>query len=196
VEWRFRKPVSESVRLWAIIAVTGCAGVILSVTSVYAFLRPAKVWIKLYVSLLLVVMAVASMIHAGKKRPYRPRRMMLFGALAGFNKGIGGGGYGPVVTVGGMISGVPVKTMMAITALSEGTVCVVSIGVWLALLSTGTVIDFILLPSMILGSMIAAVLAPYAVKVLPEKVMKWFVPSYSFILALYCLWKVMKDLLL
>ncbi|RLB39769.1 MAG: sulfite exporter TauE/SafE family protein, partial [Deltaproteobacteria bacterium] len=45
----------------------------------------------------------------------------------GFNKGVGGGGYGPVVTVGGILSGVPVKSMLAVTAVSEGTVCVFSI---------------------------------------------------------------------
>lgn len=39
-----------------------------------------------------------------------------------YSKGVGGGGYGPVVTVGGVISGVPVKSMLAVTAISEGTV--------------------------------------------------------------------------
>ena len=38
------------------------------------------------------------------------QRMIFWGGLAAFNKGIGGGGYGPVVTIGGILSGIPVKT--------------------------------------------------------------------------------------
>jgi len=147
------------------------------------------------VAFLLVGMGVISLLGARRERGYRPRRMFFFGALAGFNKGIGGGGYGPVVTVGGLLSGVPVKSMMAVTALSEGSVCICSIIVWLAMLSQGMVIDFILLPSMLLGSVIAAVAAPYATRVLPEKTWKLLVPVYCCILAAYCLYKIVPQIL-
>jgi len=116
--------------------------------------------------------------------------MFFFGALSGFNKGIGGGGYGPVVTIGGILSGVPVKTMMAVTALSEGTVCVFSIVVWYFVQRSGVVITFGLLPSMMLGSMISAILAPYAVKVIHARFWKWFVPAYSCVLAAYSVIKL------
>ena len=121
--------------------------------------------------------------------------MVLFGALAGFNKGVGGGGYGPVITIGGLLAGVPVKSMMAVTAISEGTVCVFSIIVWSVLLTNGVIIDYILLPSMLLGSMIAAIAAPYATRVFPEKAWKWIVPAYCCILAGYCFWKVLPDVI-
>ncbi len=191
VRWRI-KPLSETLRLWLIISVSGCIAVIVSVTSVYGIFKLAEKWIRLYVALLLVVMGLVSLFHSRKQREYSPRRMVFFGALAGFNKGIGGGGYGPVVTIGGLLSGIPVKSMMAITALSEGTVCLVSVIVWFALLETGTPVDFILLPSMMLGSMFAAVAAPYAVKIVPEKFWKWFVPAYSCILAVYTLTKALR----
>lgn len=192
VRWKF-KPISETIKLWIIISSIGCLAVAFSITSVYAVLNLAKVWIKLYVAILLVFMGFASLMGAKREWPYRPRKMFFFGALAGFNKGVGGGGYGPVVTVGGVLSGVPVKSMMAVTAISEGTVCVCSIIVWLALLTSGVVIDYVLLPSMLLGSMIAAIVAPYATRVFPEKVWRWVVPAYCCVLAAYCFWKVIPD---
>ncbi len=194
VEWRM-KPVSESVRLSLIITISGCFAIILSVSAVYGFFKLSQQWIKLYVALLLVMMGVVSLFHSGKRREYQPGKMIFFGALAGFNKGIGGGGYGPVVTIGGVLSGVPVKTMMAITALSEGSVCVVSLIVWFSLMASGTVLDFALFPSMMLGSLFAVVAAPYAVKVLPRKVLSWCIPAYSCILAAYMLIKVIGNLL-
>jgi len=192
VEWRLR-PMSETVRLWLIISVIGCAAVAFSITAVYAMLKVAKVWISLYVAVLLVGMGVVSLVALRRRPEYRPRKMLFFGALAGFNKGIGGGGYGPVVTVGGLLSGVPVKSMMAVTAFSEGTVCVFSILVWIAMLATGTAIDFILLPSMLLGSMIAAVVAPYATRVFPERAWRLFVPVYCCVLAAYTFWKIVPQ---
>jgi len=194
VQWRFRKPISEPVRLCIFIAVAGCAAAVFSITSIYAVLKPAGNFIKIYVSVLLILMAVISLINFRKDREYRPSRMIFFGALAGFNKGIGGGGYGPVVTVGGLLSGVPVKNMMAVTSLSEGSVCLFSIGTWFFLMNRGTILDFTLLPSMLLGSLVSVVAAPYLVKIISERVLKFFVPVYCFALAAYGLGKVLLSL--
>lgn len=111
--------------------------------------------------------------------------------IAGFNKGIAGGGYGPVVTIGGLLSGAPAKTMMAITGFSEGLVCIVSILVWLFWLNHGVVIDFILLPSMILGSILSVIAAPYAPRVLPQVTWRTIVPDYCCIIAVVCFWKLL-----
>jgi uncharacterized membrane protein YfcA len=194
VEWRFR-PMSETVRLWLIMAGVGCLAVALSITTVYGIFRIARVWISLYVAILLVVMGVVSLVGIRSNRAYRPRFMFAFGSLAAFNKGVGGGGYGPVVTVGGLLSGVPVKSMLAVTSVAEGTVCVASIVVWLVMLTQGVVIDFLLLPSMLLGSMIAAVGAPYATRVLPERLWRFVVPAYCCVLATFCFWKIAPQIL-
>ena len=61
VQWKF-KPMSETIKLWLIIAGIGCLAVAFSITSVYVVLKLAKVWIKLYVAMLLVVMGVTSLI--------------------------------------------------------------------------------------------------------------------------------------
>ena len=193
IEWSL-KPMSETTRLWLILAITGSLAVVFSITSIYGILKLGKFWIKLYVAILLLGMGGISLLHSRRIKAYHPRKMYFYGALAGFNKGIGGGGYGPVVTVGGLLSGVPAKSMLAVTALSEGTVCVVSIIVWFALLKNGVNIDFVLLPSMMLGSILAVVFAPYLVRVLPEKLWKNVVPIYCCLIGGYSLYKVLVAL--
>ncbi len=194
VEWKL-KPMSETIKLWLIIALVGCAAVAFSITAVYAYFRLAKIWIKLYVAVLLVMMGVISLWQATKDRPYRPKKMFVFAALAGFNKGIGGGGYGPVVTVGGLISGVPVKSMLAVTAISEGTVSTFAILVWLALMTGGVTLDYILLPSMMLATVFSAIAAPYATRVFPEKLWKFVVPMYCCIVSVICFWKIIPGVI-
>lgn len=195
VEWKL-KPMSETIKLWLIISITGCAAVAFSVTAVYGVFKVAKVWISLYVAVLLVMMGAISLYQTfAKDRPYRPKMMFGFAALAGFNKGVGGGGYGPVVTVGGLISGVPVKSMMAVTAISEGTVSTFSVLVWLALLTSGITIDYLLLPSMMLATMVTAVLAPWATRAFPEKLWRYVVPIYCLVLATYSFYKIVPDVM-
>ena len=189
VEWKF-KPMSETVKLWFIIGVVGCIAVSISIVGIYKILHVDKVWIKLYVAVLLVVMGGASIFQGTKEREYKPRRMIGFAALAGFNKGVGGGGYGPVVTIGGLLAGVPVKSMLAVTAICEGTVSTFSIIVWLALLTSGVQIDYLLLPSMMIATMFSAIAAPYMTRVFPEKLWKIVVPAYCLVVAAICFWKI------
>jgi len=193
VEWKF-SPMSETVKLWIIIGVTGCLAVAISICGVYKYLHVEKVWIKLYVAVLLLMMGIISVYSAKKDKPYRPNKMIGFAALAGFNKGVGGGGYGPVVTIGGLLSGVPVKSMLAVTAICEGTVSSFAIIVWLALLSSGVQIDYLLLPSMMLATMFSAVAAPYMTRVFPEKAWKIIVPAYCLIVAVLCFYKIIPSI--
>lgn len=192
VEWSF-KPMSETIKLWFYIALPGMLAVAISVSAVYAIFKVAKVWITLYVCVLLLAMGAISLYQgiSQRERKYRPKMMIFFATLAGFNKGVGGGGYGPVVTIGGLMSGVPAKSMMAVTAISEGTVSTFSIIVWLAMLSGGVVIDYLLLPSMMIATICSAVLAPWATRVFPERIWQYVVPAYSLILAFYAVYKAL-----
>ena len=48
----------------------------------------------------------------------------VFGALAGFNKGVGGGGYGPVVTIGGLLSAGEAPIMTTVPSTGDQLPCV------------------------------------------------------------------------
>ena len=142
VEWKF-SPMSETIKLALIIVVSGVVFNVLAIVGIYKVFAVDKLWIKLYVALLLLMMGAISLFQSKKERPYRPGKMVLWASLAGFNKGVGGGGYGPVVTIGGLMAGVPVKSMLAVTAISEGTVSTVALIVWLFMLASGVTIDYL-----------------------------------------------------
>jgi hypothetical protein len=193
VEWKF-KPMSETIKLAIIIVLSGVVFNILAIVGIYKIFEVDKIWIKLYVAALLLMMGVTSLFQSKKERPYKPGKMVFWASLAGFNKGVGGGGYGPVVTIGGLMAGVPVKSMMAVTAISEGSVSTVSVLVWLLMLGSGVTIDYILLPSFMLATMFSAVAAPYMTRVFPEKIWKVVVPAYCLLLTGYAFWKLIPDI--
>jgi uncharacterized protein len=194
VEWKF-KPMSETIKLALIIVVSGVVFNVLAIVGIYKIFHVDKMWIKLYVAILLLMMGAVSLFQSKKERPYKPSKMILWASLAGFNKGVGGGGYGPVVTIGGLLSGVPVKSMLAVTAISEGMVSTVAMIVWLLMLTSGVTIDYLLLPSFMLATMFSAVAAPYMTRVFPEKLWRIVVPAYCLCLTAYAFWKIIPDIL-
>jgi hypothetical protein len=78
-----------------------------------------------------------------------------------------------------VFSGVIEKSATAIATLAEG--CASSFGIltFLVLRAAGVGVDLTLLPSLWLGAFPAAVLAPYVVHVLPNRIWRYVVPVYA-----------------
>lgn len=192
VSFSFKKPLNQATRATILIAGIGCVAVALSVILVYAAIDVPEVAIKYYVAFLLLVMGVIGLyrFRLGVKGKYNPKKLAGFAALAGLNKGIGGGGYGPVVMMGQLFSGVYEKSATAIVSLAEGIVSVVGVIAFFILNASGLSLDFILLPSIFTGSYLAALISPYLVRVLPNKVWKVVIPTYTAIVGIGLLIKL------
>ncbi|MCK4413352.1 MAG: sulfite exporter TauE/SafE family protein [Candidatus Eisenbacteria sp.] len=91
------------------------------------------------------------------------------GTIAAFNKGISGGGYGPVVTGGQILSGVGEKSAIGITSFAEGLVCLVGLILYLVL--QGGVAWGLALPLM-LGAILSVPAAVWTVKIMPERLLR------------------------
>jgi uncharacterized protein len=180
LSWR---PLNDATRSLLLIGGLGAAGAMASAAIAYFAVPLPERALKTYVAILVLVMAVLILaLHWLKPhKQYRPRRLVAFAALAGVNKGLGGGGFGPVITLGAVVSGIIEKSATAIAALAEGIVSTFGLLAFLALAAAGVEVDLTLLPSLWLGAFPAAVLAPYAVRVLPNRVWKYLVPVYALV---------------
>ncbi len=58
---------------------------------------------------------------------YRKWKMILLATVASFNKAISGGGYGPLVTSGQILSGVQSRASVGITSFAEAFTCLVAV---------------------------------------------------------------------
>ena len=110
VDFTFR-PMSDATKLALMIAFFGCIGIFLSVILGYFAIKFDTTIIKLYVAILVLMMGLFGMIRLKmsnklKNTSQRPYMFVGFAAVAGVNKGIGGGGYGPVITMGEIFSGI------------------------------------------------------------------------------------------
>ncbi|MFX1350570.1 MAG: TSUP family transporter, partial [Promethearchaeota archaeon] len=179
VRYSFR-PLNDATKISLIMAFFGCLAIFTSVILGYFAIKFPDPVIKTYVAILILFMGVSGFIKIKLSKiefsKRRPKMLIGFSALAGFNKGIGGGGYGPVITMGQIFSGIYEKSATAIVSFAESIVSVVGIFTFFLISFVGVDVDLVLLPSLFTGGFFAALLSPYLVRVLPNKVWKYFIP--------------------
>ena len=111
-------------------------------------------------------MGVVILATRRRRIPYHRGGLVAVGALAAFNKALSGGGYGPLVTAGQVVSGLPARNAVAITSLAESFTCAVGLVGYLAL---GKSIDLALAMPLVLGALLSVPLATRTVRRLPEE---------------------------
>ena len=80
--------------------------------------------IKTYIGVLVLVMG--SILLSKREFSFSWKRLSVVGLISSFNKAMSGGGFGPVVTTGHIISGMDSKNAIGITTLSEAPICIVA----------------------------------------------------------------------
>ena len=179
------RPLNKAAKTLLLVATLGVVGaVVAEVLAYFAFELPETA-VRTWVAAVVVGMAglVATQVWLRGSKKYRPRRLAPFAALAGVNKGIGGGGYGPVVTLGGILSGVHEKSSVAVASAAEGIASTVGAIVFAVFVVLGEDVSWDLLPWLWLGAFPAAVLAPYVVRVLPGRIWRYVIPVYATVVA-------------
>lgn len=82
-----------------------------------------KVFLKTYIGILVLIMGL--LLFSRKKFTFSWKKIYLVGILSGFNKGLTGGGFGPVTTAGQMIGGRNGKNSIGVTTFAEVPICLV-----------------------------------------------------------------------
>jgi uncharacterized membrane protein YfcA len=162
------RPGSQDTKVATVLSTFAVIGAVISV--VVALRLPADI-LKIWIGVIVVAMGVAILALRGRRCSFSWSRISLLGALASFNKGMSGGGYGPLVMGGQVLSGVGVKNAVAITSFSEGVTCLVGVTMYF-FLRTQSESDWILAPWLMAGAILSVPLAAHTVKRISEDKMK------------------------
>ncbi|HMA99876.1 MAG TPA: sulfite exporter TauE/SafE family protein [Spirochaetota bacterium] len=135
--------------------------VIGTVLSVFIALNIPKFYLKLYIGILILIIGLIIIFTIKKNFSFSWKRVTFLGLIASFNKGLSGGGYGPLVTGGQLLAGINSKNAIGITALAEGLTCLVGVIMYI----TGTrQIDWCLAPYLAVGAVLSVPLSAISVK--------------------------------
>jgi len=148
----FRKGVSRDLKVAFVVTF---AGILATIIAAFTAISIPRVALKTYIGILVLVMGIVLLLRA--KFEFSWKKIVGIGMLSAFNKGISGGGFGPVVTSGQLIAGRKSKESIAATTLSEVLICTAGfltylikngLSTWnlVALLTAGAVIGAVIGP--------------------------------------------------
>jgi uncharacterized membrane protein YfcA len=179
------RPGTRHFKIMALMTALSVVGVLLAVG--VAVSVPSWM-VKVYIGTLVLGIGLAILKQRKRGVAFSWRRIAGLGFLAAFNKGISGGGYGPVVTGGQVLAGVRGRSAVGIASLAEGITSAVGV---LAYLLSGTPVFWHLAPSLLIGAVFSAPLAAYAVSRVPAGRLTLVIGGLTTVLGSYTLVRVL-----
>ncbi len=125
-------------------------------------------WLKLYIGSLVFTMGLVILVFRHRNFRFSWHRLIMLGSLAAFNKGMSGGGYGPVVTSGQILAGVNGRNAVGITSVAESLTCLT--GLMAYFLMARQAMDWRLAGLIVTGAVLSVPFSALSVrKISPEK---------------------------
>jgi uncharacterized membrane protein YfcA len=170
--------------------VLAACSVVGTVVAVIAAVKLPPTIVKGYIAILVLSMGIFVLATLGRSFRFTWPKLVGLGTVAAFNKGISGGGYGPLVTGGQIVAGVQAKAAVGITSLAESLTCLV--GIIAYLLTSDQGIDWKIAGTMALGALLSVPLAGLTVKKLPDRIMRMAVGVAVVLLGCWSLYNLMR----
>ncbi|MHA2378562.1 MAG: sulfite exporter TauE/SafE family protein [Candidatus Thorarchaeota archaeon] len=164
-----------------IFSVMGVGGVLVAA---FANINLPAQYVKTYIAITVMAMGLLMIANVRRESKYSRSRLGAIGVFAAFNKGISGGGYGPIATSGQIISGIRPRAAIAITALVEGVICALGIGIYSVLSVTPAVL---LTLAITVGALVAAPLSAFTTASLEQNLLRRVVALSTFAIGLITL---------
>jgi uncharacterized membrane protein YfcA len=160
----FQKTVPPHLKVGLLLATCSVFG---TIAAVFIAVSIPTFWVKLYIGVLVLTMGILILVYLRREFKFSWLKVGVLGIIASFNKGMTGGGYGPIVTGGQILSGVEGKSAVGITSLAEGLTCLVGV-ITYVFVSSGSV-DWRLAPWAVLGAVFSVPLAAKTVRLIRTK---------------------------
>jgi len=173
----FAKGLPLHLRVALLLAACSIFGTIIAV--LIAFNIPGF-WIKLYIGILVFSMGIVIIMCLNREFAFSWKKIILLGMISSFNKGISGGGYGPIITGGQILSGIEGRHAVGITSLAEGLTCMVGVVSYL-LISQGSA-SWKIAPFIISGAVLSVPLSAISVKKVSGRSLKLAIAVLTLIL--------------
>lgn len=151
-----------------------------TIIAVFIAFNIPKFWVKLYIGILVFSMGVVIIMCLKRNFAFSWKKIVLLGMISSFNKGLSGGGYGPIVTGGQILSGIEGRHAIGITSLAEGLTCLVGVVSYL-LISRGNV-GWNIAPFIISGAVLSVPFAAISVKKVSQGNLKLAIAVLTLIL--------------
>jgi len=183
-------------------------GIIATILAALISINLPKIVLKSYIGILVLAMGLIMLRNYSFKFSWK--KLIGIGIISAFNKGISGGGFGPVVTGGQIISGQNHRNAIGVTTLAEAPICIVGFVTFLVgrtvMELNGRVLDipfaeftgrlfaahmfrWELLLALMLGSVFVSPFGAFTTRIINHKVLHYVVSVIITILGIWTLYE-------
>ena len=124
------------------------------------------------VGIIIVSSGFFVLLHSRRNITYRRWKMILLAVVASFNKSVSGGGYGPLLTSGQVLSGVSGKAAVGITSFAEAFTCLLAVSLFLG---QGKDLNLILYVPMCAGALLSVPFSVFVISATREDRLRWII---------------------
>lgn len=172
--------VTRDMKTAIILSVCGIIGAIFAAL---VALNIPEVYVKIYIGSLVTICGIIVLLKF--KWTFKWWKIWLLGFISAFNKGMSGGGYGPLVTSGQIIADRNPREAVANTSLSEGIVSIAAVIVYIG--SGILIIDWWLFLALLIGTIASIPFAVISVRKIDVKMLQPAVGGVTLLLGLFTL---------
>ena len=172
---------SIHIRVAATLALFSIIGV---VAGVQLALNISKLTLTRLIGVVILVAGITILAMGKRQFRYRHWKVALLGLAASFNKAVSGGGYGPLMTSGQILSGVDGKAAIGITSFAEGFTCLGGAAMFLLL---GQAIDLKLLIPVVAGALFSVPFSAQIVRLTREDLVRKIIAGLTLLLGILTL---------
>ncbi len=144
--------------------------------------------VKLYIAVLIFSMGILILITQKLTFKFSWKKIVGLSVVASFNKGISGGGYGPIITSGQLLAGINGKNAVGITSFAEGLTCFVGLIVYVFITES---IDWTLAPFLVIGGLLSVPFSGFTVKKLRTDKLRLIIGCCTIALGMLTLGKLL-----
>jgi hypothetical protein len=175
-----------------IIIVLASTGVIGTLLAVVTAINIPRVVLKGYIGAMVLSMGVLVFIFRRHTLLFSWPRIVGVGIISAFNKGMSGGGYGPLVVSGQLLSGHGTRNAIGVASFAEGLICAVGFPLYLIMHDgAGWFVEHLsfYLP-VVIGAILAAPVAAWTTKTISRRVgLRLIIALLTCTLGAWTLWK-------
>lgn len=151
-------PRSLDSKVVFILAVFGSVG---AVVAVFFAVSVPRIVLETYIGAMILLIGLIILVRRNREFAFSWKGLVGVGLISAFNKGASGGGYGPLVTGGQIISGRDTKSSIGSTTLAEAFICAIA---FLGYVLVKGDIHWVLAAAITVGSVIASPFAALTTK--------------------------------
>ena len=182
----YKRGIPFHLKIVLILSLCGIAGSLIGVT---AIIKLPSIAAKIYIGILIMLLGMKILVSGHKEYNFSWKRIIPFGVLASFNKAFTGGGFGPVLGSGLLLSGIQPQSVPGVTTGVKSFTCLLSILLYIFAANARVSLQSFLI--MFLGALTSVPFSLFLIKKINEKKAKFLIAVIFIMLGIVTLAKVL-----